>query len=118
VRSLPGKNSGLHEALAAGPKEGGSSESEDIEMKVRVVPSPKLSAKREKEFTVELQQGAQYFRLDYTGAKSECQWYAKMFRVALKKSVAEESRPVARKPRSKRSDIETAIPTIIGKASA
>ena len=114
VRSLSGENSGLHEALAAGPEEGSSSESEDIEMKVRVVPSPKSS----KEFTVELQQGAQYFRLDYTGAKSECQWYAKMFRVALKKSSAEDSRPVTRKPRSKRSDIETAIPTIIGKASA
>ncbi len=61
-------------------------------MKVRVVPSPKSS----KEFTVELQQGAKYFRLDYTGAKSECQWYAKMFRVALKKSEAESVKPITR----------------------
>jgi hypothetical protein len=84
-------------------------------MKVRVVPSPKST----KEFTVELQQGAQYFRLDYTGAKSEAQWYAKMFRVALKKSESESVKlPVARKPRVKRGDTETAIPTIIGKASA
>ncbi len=83
-------------------------------MKVRVIPSPKSS----KEFTVELQQGAQYFRLDYVGNKAECSWYAKMFRVALKKHDSEALKLVARKPRVKRGDTETAIPTIIGKASA
>ena len=34
--------------------------------------------------TIELQQGVQCFTLDYVGTKKECQWYAKMFRKALK----------------------------------
>jgi hypothetical protein len=59
-------------------------------MKVKVISSPHSS----KEFTVELNQGAQYFRLDYTGNKTECQWMAKMFRTALKKALAEEVKPV------------------------
>jgi hypothetical protein len=61
-------------------------------MKVSVVTSPKNS----KEYTVELQQGAQYFRLDYTGTKDECKWYAKMFRTALKKHDAEYVKPASR----------------------
>jgi hypothetical protein len=66
-------------------------------MKVSVVTSPRDS----KEFTVELQQGAQYFRLDYHGAKEECKWYAKMFRKALQKHDAEVVKPVrTRKPKS------------------
>jgi len=67
-------------------------------MKVTVVPSRRNS----KEFTIELEQGAQYFRLDYSGPKIEARWYAKMFRVALKKHDQELARqPVAktRKPR-------------------
>jgi hypothetical protein len=49
-------------------------------MKTQVVPSyhdPKL-------FAVEISQGVQSFRLDYTATKEECLWMAKMFRKALK----------------------------------
>lgn len=63
-------------------------------MKAKVIPSHRNT----KEFTVELQQGSQYFRLDYTGNKAECQWMAKMFRTALKKHSAEFVKPIS-KPR-------------------
>ena len=36
-------------------------------------------------FTIELQEGHQYFRLDYHAKKEEALWYARMFRKALKK---------------------------------
>jgi hypothetical protein len=49
-------------------------------MRVKVVPSRKKS----EEFQVELNQGVQYFRLDYSAPKEECQWMAKMFRKALR----------------------------------
>ena len=50
-------------------------------MIVRVVPS----YKDVKLFTVQIKQGHQYFRLDYCASKKECQWMARMFRMALKK---------------------------------
>ena len=37
-----------------------------------------------KEYTVELSQGNQSFRMDYRGPLLDCRWYAKMFRIALK----------------------------------
>jgi len=37
-----------------------------------------------KQFTVQIKQGVQSFRLDYCASKIECQWMAKMFRKALK----------------------------------
>jgi len=36
------------------------------------------------EWKVEIQQGHQYFTLDYFAPKKECEWMAKMFRTALK----------------------------------
>jgi len=73
-------------------------------MKVLVVPSYKSP----KEFTVEMQQGHQSFRLDYTGQKSECRFMAKMLRVALVRHAAEASvtKPVTRKRKAK----QTVIP--------
>lgn len=50
-------------------------------MKVLVVTSRRNS----KEYSVELQQGSQFFRLDYSGSKIEARWMAKMFRKALDK---------------------------------
>lgn len=37
-----------------------------------------------KEFKVQLRQGNQYFRIEYSGTKAECKWMARMFRIALK----------------------------------
>ncbi len=76
-------------------------------MKVSVVPSYRSA----KEFTVEIQQGAQYFRVDYTGSKEECKWYAKMFRTALKKHDAESVKPVTRtrKPKATFTDVDPSI---------
>ena len=54
-------------------------------MKVNVVPSYRDN----KEFTVELSQGHQYFRLDYSGNKGEARFMAKMFRLALSRHNAE-----------------------------
>lgn len=41
------------------------------------------SRKDPKQFTVEIKQGVQYFRLDYCASKEECKWMADMFRKAL-----------------------------------
>jgi hypothetical protein len=49
-------------------------------MIVRVVPSYEDTEM----FTVQITQGVQSFRLDYTETKKQCQWMAKMFRKALK----------------------------------
>jgi hypothetical protein len=49
-------------------------------MKVRVVKSRHDT----KDYTVELKQGVQYFRLDYGASRRDAQWYARMFRKALK----------------------------------
>lgn len=35
-------------------------------------------------YTVRVLQGVQSFTLDYHASKKECQWYAKMFRQALR----------------------------------
>jgi hypothetical protein len=48
-------------------------------MKVEVV----VSYHDRKFYTVELTQGVQHFRLDYTATREECEWYAEQFRVAL-----------------------------------
>jgi hypothetical protein len=68
---------------------------EPLNMKAYVV----ASRRNPKEFTVELKQGSQYFRLDYSGSKEEAQWMAKMMRIALKKHSAElpQARPRTRK---------------------
>lgn len=50
-----------------------------IGMTARVV----KSRKDPKQFTVEIKQGVQYFRLDYCASKEECKWMADMFRKAL-----------------------------------
>ena len=43
-------------------------------------------------YTVKLTQGVQSFRLCYEGNKSDVEWYAKMFRKALKKHDKEKSK--------------------------
>jgi hypothetical protein len=72
-------------------------------MKVSVIPS----YRNQKEFTVEIQQGHQLFRLDYSATKKECQFMAKMFRIALKNFLLEEGvKPVTRTRRKKTPVVE------------
>ena len=40
--------------------------------------------KRHTDYTVQIEHGNQAFRLDYSGSREECQWMARMFRIALK----------------------------------
>lgn len=54
-------------------------------MKVNVKKSGAYTDK----YTVGVQQGNQYFTLDYAGTLTECRWYAKMFRTAIKDHDAE-----------------------------
>ena len=49
-------------------------------MKVTTIPSPKKGL-----WTVRLDQGAQRFTLAVERNKAEAQWYARMFRLALKR---------------------------------
>jgi hypothetical protein len=57
-------------------------------MKVTVVKKWKDSA----EHTVRLQEGCQTFYLDYQGTRTECAWYARMFRIALHKALLKAAR--------------------------
>ena len=41
-------------------------------------------------YKVEVKQGVQTFFLDYSGTIEDCRWYAKMFRLALKRHSAEQ----------------------------
>lgn len=55
-------------------------------MKVTVVKSYHDS----KQYTIEIQQKHQYFRLDYEASRRDCIWMARMFRLALKRHVKEK----------------------------
>lgn len=46
----------------------------------------------QREYTVEIQQGVQYFRLDYSGSRKDAMWMALMFRKALKSHDKEKSK--------------------------
>lgn len=52
----------------------------------------KLIVEKEKGnvYRIKLSQGVQSFMLAYRGAKPDCEWYAKMFRVALANHVHEK----------------------------
>jgi hypothetical protein len=50
-------------------------------MKVRIIGS----TQDRNDFMVELVQDCQFFRLDYSASKKDCEWMAKMFRIALRK---------------------------------
>jgi hypothetical protein len=54
-------------------------------MKITVKPSHRFV----QQYTVEVQQGVQSFRLDYIGTMRECAWYARQFREVLKNHNAE-----------------------------
>ena len=62
-------------------------------MKVTVVP-----AYVGQKHTVKLTQGVQSFHLDYQGTKTDCLWYAKMFRTALRNHDAAVAQSVERLP--------------------
>ena len=44
------------------------------------------------DYTVELKQGHQSFRLDYEGSRKKAEWYARMFRIALRRHNAEKAK--------------------------
>lgn len=65
-------------------------------MIAKVVPS----RRDPKQYTVEIIQGIQSFRLEYTSTEPMCEWYAGMFRIAIEASKKEG--PSKNKNRAKR----------------